>query len=93
MAQKIYYEQMAELAAQSLYTQGPDTQDFESVTFSLPQDKVGELRAKIHELIKSLGGSHNPGDSVYQLNVQLFALTRCEERATAPVVRREETAA
>ena len=28
MAQKIYYEQMAELAAQSLYIQGPDTQDF-----------------------------------------------------------------
>ena len=83
---------MAELAAQSLYTQGPDTQDFESVTFSLPQDKVGELRAKIHELIKSLGGSHNPGDSVYQLNVQLFALTKTPE-AAAPVVRREETAA
>ncbi len=39
MAQKIYYEQMAELAAQSLYTQGPDTQDFESITISLPQIK------------------------------------------------------
>jgi uncharacterized protein (TIGR02147 family) len=34
MAQKIYYEQMAELAAQSLYTQGPETQDFESITLS-----------------------------------------------------------
>lgn len=78
MAQKIYYEQMAELAAQSLYTQGPETQDFESITLSLPQDRVGELRAKIRELITSLGGTHsgNPGDAVYQLNVQLFALTR-----------------
>jgi uncharacterized protein (TIGR02147 family) len=78
MAQKIYYEQMAELAAQSLYTQGPETQDFESITISLPQDKVGELRTKIRQLITELGGTHsgNPGDAVYQLNVQLFALTR-----------------
>lgn len=90
MAQKIYYEQMAELAAQSLYTQGPETQDFESITLSLPQDRVGELRAKIKELITSLGGTHsgNPGDAVYQLNVQLFALTR---QVTTPS-REERTA-
>ena len=77
MAQKIYYEQMAELAAQSLYTQGPDTQDFESITLSMPTDKVGELRQKIRELITSLGGSSGQGgEAVYQLNVQLFALTK-----------------
>jgi hypothetical protein len=40
MAQKIYYEQMARTRGQSLYTQGPETQDFESITLSLPQDKV-----------------------------------------------------
>lgn len=78
MGQKIHYEQMAELAAQSLYTQGPDTQDFESVTVSLPAEKVIELRQKIQELIQTVAGQHSPaaGDSVYQLNVQLFALTR-----------------
>lgn len=88
MAQKIYYEQMAELAAQSLYTQGPDTQDFESITISLPQDKVGELRAKIQQLVKELGTVHsgNTGDAVYQLNVQLFALTR----QVTPTTTREE---
>lgn len=80
MAQKIYYEQMAELAAQSLYTQGPETQDFESMTLSLPQNRVDELRAKIRELMVSLGATstHQPGDAVYQINVQLFALTRPE---------------
>lgn len=78
MGQKIHYEQMAELAAQSLYTQGPDTQDFESLTISLPQEKVVELRQKIQELVLSIAGTHghNAGDSVYQLNVQLFALTK-----------------
>jgi uncharacterized protein (TIGR02147 family) len=77
LAQKIHYEQMAELAAQSLYTQGPETQDFESVTLSLPQDKVGELRVKIQELIQSLGGgNHNPNDAIFQLNIQLFALSK-----------------
>lgn len=81
MAQKIHHEQMAELAAQSLYTQGPETQDFESVTISLPKDKVGELRTKIQQLITELGtatsGSEN--DVIFQLNVQLFALTRTDE--------------
>jgi uncharacterized protein (TIGR02147 family) len=82
LAQKIHYEQMAELAAQSLYTQGPETQDFESVTLSLPQDKVGELRTKIQELIRSLGGgeTHNPNDAIFQLNIQLFALTKTPTR-------------
>jgi len=81
LAQKIHYEQMAELAAQSLYTQGPETQDFESVTLSLPQDKVGELRTKIQELIQSLGGgNHNPNDAIFQLNIQLFALTKSQTR-------------
>ena len=85
MAQKIYYEQMAELAAQSLYTQGPETQDFESLTLSLPVDKVKELRTKIRELINSLsseGGQHGT-EAVYQLNIQLFALTKPMEEMTS----------
>jgi uncharacterized protein (TIGR02147 family) len=91
MAQKIYYEQMAELAAQSLYTQGPETQDFESLTLSLPVEKVGELRARIRELIVSLSGTggNASGEAVYQLNVQLFAITKPIEttnRATVTTV-------
>ena len=78
LAQKIYHEQMAGLAAQSIYTQGPETQDFEAVTISLPPEKVGELKKRLHELALSIGSqhSHNSGDAVYQLNIQLFALTR-----------------
>lgn len=78
MSQKIHYEQMAELAAQSLYTQGPDTQEFESVTVSLPKEKVNELKLKIQALIQTAAkeNSQNPGDAVYQLNVQLFAITK-----------------
>ncbi len=78
LAQKIHYEQMAELAAQSLYTQGPETQDFESIILSLPADKVGELRTKIRELVDALNAANtrNPADAVFQLNVQFFALTK-----------------
>ncbi len=78
LAQKIYYEQMAELATQSLYTQGPDTQDFESCTLSLPVGKVQELKAKIRELIEAVQAesSQAHGEAVYQLNIQLFALTK-----------------
>jgi uncharacterized protein (TIGR02147 family) len=84
LAQKIYYEQMAELAAQSLYTQGPETQDFESITLSLPQDKVGELRAKIQQLMIQLGANNSqaPGDAVFQLNIQLFAITKAKTPTT-----------
>ncbi len=78
LAQKIHHEQMAELGAQSLYTQGPETQEFESITLSLPSDKVEEVREKIRELIKGLETtqSRDPRDPVYQINVQLFALTK-----------------
>ena len=78
LAQKVYYEQMAELAAQSLYTQGPETQDFEAITLSIPPERVCELRSEIHSWLERLGAksSHTPGDSVYQLNVQLFAMSR-----------------
>ena len=90
IAQKIHYEQMAELAAQSLYTQGPETQDFECLTLTLPVEKVKELRTKIQELIASVtaaSGTH-VGDAVYQLNVQLFALTKpADATATKEVTR------
>ncbi|MBI1861783.1 MAG: TIGR02147 family protein, partial [Deltaproteobacteria bacterium] len=76
LAQKIHYEQMAELAAQSLYTQGPETQDYGAITLSLPPEKVSELKEKLHQIIAQVAGnhSHNPNDAVYQLNIQLFAL-------------------
>jgi uncharacterized protein (TIGR02147 family) len=87
LAQKIHHEQMAELAAQSIYTQSAETQDFESVTLSVPADKVAELRTKIQELVRDVvaNASHNPVDAVYQLNVQFFALTR-----SVAVVKAEE---
>lgn len=78
LSQKIHYEQMAELAAQSLYTQGPETQDFESVTVSLPIEKVAELKSKIQALIQAAVKEHsnNPDHAMFQLNVQLFAITQ-----------------
>ena len=85
LAQKIHYEQMAELAAQSLYTQGPETQDYGAITLSLPPDKVVELKEKLHQIIAAVAGnhSHNPNDAVYQLNIQLFALTKPAPKVVA----------
>lgn len=78
LAQKIHHEQMAELAAQSIYTQGPETQDFESLTLSLPASKVNELRDQIQALVASCAASvsSDPADAVYQFNIQFFAVTR-----------------
>ena len=83
MAQKIYHEQMAELAAKSLYTQGSETQEFESVTVALPANKVAELKQKIKELVAEVSNQHG-GEQVYQFNVQLFALTQEDGEEAAP---------
>ncbi|MCB0404107.1 MAG: TIGR02147 family protein [Bdellovibrionales bacterium] len=83
MAQKIYHEQMAELAAKSLYTQGSETQEFESVTVALPANKVAELKQKIKELVAEVSHEHG-GEQVYQFNVQLFALTQEDGEEAAP---------
>ena len=82
LAQKIHYEQMAELAAQSLYTQGPETQDYGAITLSLPPNKGVELKEKLHQIIAQVSGdqSHSPTDEIYQLNIQLFALTKTSRR-------------
>ena len=84
MGQKIHHEQMAALAAQSLYTQSADNIEFESLTVSLPAHKVEELKTKIQDLIQSIaGGSNASNANVYQLNIQLFALTKATEAATS----------
>lgn len=83
MAQKIYHEQMAELAAKSLYTQGAETQEFDSVTIALPADKVAELKQKIKALVAEVSTQHG-GEQVYQFNVQLFALTQDESEDVTP---------
>ena len=84
VAQKIYQEQMAELAAQSVYTQ-TDGPGFESVTVSLPADKVAELKERIQHLVRDLreASTRNPGDAIYQVNMQLFALTEKKEEEKA----------
>lgn len=78
LAQKIHHEQMAELAAQSVYTQTSDTQEFDSVTIRLPIHKVKELKVKIKELLDSLQSQNAEGkeEAVFQFNIQLFALTK-----------------
>jgi len=77
VAQKIYQEQMAELAAQSIYTQDAGQNGFESVTVSLPANKIEKLKERIKDIVIELqeAGSSDPADAVYQFNVQLFALT------------------
>ncbi len=80
MAQKIHYEQMAELASQSLYIQKPENQEFGSVTLNLTPEKVVELKEKLYSVIKEFSSiSKNcNGNTIYQLNIQLFALARVE---------------
>lgn len=84
-AQKIYQEQMAELGAQSIYTQPEGPRGFECVTVSLSPEKVQELKGKIGDLVKELQDQSWSGenDSIFQFNIQLFALTKKEEEETS----------
>ena len=71
---------MAELAAQSIYIQGPSAQGFECVTMSLSEERMQAMRQQVSEVIKNFLEEsrqyQHTNVPVYQLNVQLFALTR-----------------
>ena len=79
---KVYYEQMAELAALSVYTQQDLAHDFESITISLPEHRVEEIKERIRALVSLIRqvNSQDPSDAIYQFNVQLFAVTKPASR-------------
>lgn len=73
-----YHKQMILLALHALKTQRPSRREMNGMTISVPKEKISLLKEKIRKFraeILELADSFKDQDEVYQLNVQLFALS------------------
>jgi uncharacterized protein (TIGR02147 family) len=78
-----FHQKMIELGLRSLQTHPTEERDINCMTFSVRRDRLPALKQKIQqfqfEITQILEGSNGSDDSVYQLNVQLFPLTKTGE--------------
>lgn len=76
-----FHRQMMERAAESITTVDRTHRDISGSTVCIDHATVGEMKRRIHsfrENLLELCDSRGSGTSVYQLNIQLFPLTRLE---------------
>ncbi len=73
--------QLMYLGLESLFQDSPQEREFGSLTMSLTRPEFEELRFKLRQMRKQLHKDNsikrmsNPGERVYQLNLQLFPVT------------------
>lgn len=78
-----YHNSMIRLASEALRMSAPSMREMNGATISIPKSKLPELKEKIRAFrkeINQLASSYENPDEVYQLNIQLFALTSLEEK-------------
>ncbi|MGL1937346.1 MAG: TIGR02147 family protein [Fibrobacterales bacterium] len=74
-----YQKNLIQLAEQSMDSQKRDQRDISSMTVSLAREDIDAIKKMIHKLqLDALKRAHKSeqSDAVYQLNVQLFSLTK-----------------
>lgn len=78
-----FHREMLKKAAQSIVIVPADERDISSVTLGVAAADLPVLKEKINafrkELLAGIGASTKPTNRVYQLNIQLFPLTRKSE--------------
>lgn len=78
MAVYEYHQSMNRLASDALRQNPPSTREINSATISIPKDKLSEIQEKIRAFrkeINQIASAYSNPDDVYQMNIQLFALT------------------
>ena len=78
MAVYEYHQSMNRLASDALRHNPPSTREVNSATISIPRDKLSEIQEKIRAFrkeINQIASAYTNPDDVYQMNIQLFALT------------------
>ncbi|MDB5102877.1 MAG: hypothetical protein JWP91_566 [Fibrobacteres bacterium] len=83
LAMRNYHMAAIQLAHDSLKVFTPSERDVRSVTIGLSESAFGELKAKLENVWKEVldfAATQQQADAVYQVNLQLFPLTR--ERRT-----------
>jgi uncharacterized protein (TIGR02147 family) len=86
--------QTIELAARSLLRHPRERRDISTLTLSLPAERLEDLREMLREFrgrVLKWAAAQEPHDGVWQLNLQLFPLTReCEPAAVVEdIVQRD----
>ncbi len=75
-----YHGEMIQKSLRALDLSPANERDISSVTLSIPESLISDLKERIacfrRELLTTIGKSTTPADQVYQLNIQLFPLTR-----------------
>lgn len=77
-----YHDQMISLAHQALSTQMPDERNFSAITLACRKEDVGEIAQIVDDCRSQIiaylegRGKDVEDDEVYQLNVQLFRVTK-----------------
>ena len=78
MAVYEYHQSMNRLASDALRHNHPSTREVNSATISIPKEKLSEIQDKIRAFrkeINQIASAYTNPDDVYQMNIQLFALT------------------
>ena len=78
-----YHQAMIRLASEALRALSPEEREMNGVTISIPKDKLPLLKEKIRAFrkeINQMASSFENPDEVFQLNVQLFPLTKLGEK-------------
>jgi uncharacterized protein (TIGR02147 family) len=73
-----YHQSMIRLAAEALKNQSLIEREMNGATIAIPKSKLPEIKERIRAFrkeINQLASSYQNPDEVYQLNIQLFALT------------------
>ena len=77
------------LGMESLFQDDPTEREFGTVTLSLTEKEFEEIKFKLRQMRKSMtkdnsiARSHSEGDRIYQLNIQLFPVTKRVEKQKA----------
>lgn len=76
-----FHRQMMSCAADSIESVDREMRDISALTVCVPGDLVQELKSEIHrfrERMLEICDSQQDGDTVYQMNIQLFPLTKAD---------------
>jgi uncharacterized protein (TIGR02147 family) len=73
-----YQREMIKLAEESLERFRKEERDISTLTVSIPESAIPEIRdltSEFRESLKKLVNGYSETDRVYQLNIQMFPLT------------------
>jgi uncharacterized protein (TIGR02147 family) len=74
-----YHKQVAKLAIDAIEQQSVEEREFQSFAVSVPHDKIGLAKEMIRKFRTQFfeAMTSEPGDEVYQTQIQFFRLTEC----------------